>query len=327
MPLAEDLPQARRRTVVVEPSPALELFGVTLGLHTGRKHRAHPLFDPQDPRAAELARRVREFWPDEVHGFAELLVVAQSGGLLFEPDVNRLLAGLPEALRRDDGHEPDLASETPEYRGSLLVRMEWLRRRPSVRRRWIELLGDLWAEVRQSWEREGRRRVAEACLTVRRRLEQGHTVWDLDAGLDCWREEPHGSLMENVGAVVPSYFLGSWLVLVALPGVVLVGLRLDTEDATADLRRRATPLAERLKALADPTRLAILAHVSAAPGRITDVARTFGISQPTASVHFRVLRDAGLVVSQRRDGQTLYVADRRRLRGLQDEVGRLVVGK
>jgi DNA-binding transcriptional ArsR family regulator len=158
-------------------------------------------------------------------------------------------------------------------------------------------------------------------------LDQGHTVWDLDEGLDCWREEPHASLMENVGAIVPSYFLGSWLVLVALPGVVLLGLRLDTEDAMADLRRRATPLAERLKALADPTRLAILAHVAAAPGRITDVARSFGISQPTASVHFRVLRDAGLVVPQRRDGQTLYVADRRRLRGLQDEVGRLVVGK
>ena len=126
--------------------------------------------------------------------------------------------------------------------------------------------------------------------------------------------------------VVPSYFLGGWRVLIDLPGVVVAGLRFEGVDGVADLRQRAAPLAERLKALSDATRLAILAHVAAQPARITDVARSFGISQPTASVHFKVLRDAGLVAVERQDGQTLYSADRRRIETLLEE-GRQLVAK
>lgn len=325
MPLTEGRPPVQRPTVIVEPSPALELFGVTLGLQAGRKHPRHPLFDAERPRSAALAKQVREFWPDDLRGFPELLIVAQSAGLLFEADVNELLARLPEVLHRRSGEKPELASETPQVRATLLARLELLRLKRSLRRSWIDLLQELWEEVRETWERDGRVRVAEACTRVRRHLASGLTVWDLDDGLDHWREEPHRELVERAGAVVPSYFGGSWLVLIDLPGLVLVGLRLESDDTTGELRRRATPLADRLKALADPTRLAILAHVATTPGRITDVARAFSISQPTASVHFRVLREAGLVVPERRDGQTLYSADRRRLQDLQDEVGRLLV--
>ena len=123
---------------------------------------------------------------------------------------------------------------------------------------------------------------------------------------------------------MPSYCLGQWKVFIDLPGVVLIALRLDGGDEVAQLRRQAAPLAERLKALSDGTRLAILAHLATRPARITDVARSFGISQPTASVHFRVLRDAGLVAAERRDGQTLYVADRRHIDTLLDEGRQLV---
>jgi DNA-binding transcriptional ArsR family regulator len=178
--------------------------------------------------------------------------------------------------------------------------------------------------MRETWETEGLKQVRITCRRARARLDEGESVWDLDARLLCWRNDPQHEVTERIGAVVPSYFLGGWKVLIDLPGLVVVGLRLDGGDEVTNLRERATPLAERMKALSDATRLAILAHLSARPARITDVARSFGISQPTASVHFRVLRDAGLVVTDRRDGQTLYSADRRRVETLLEEGRQLV---
>ena len=202
----------------------------------------------------------------------------------------------------------------------LLARLDALRRKPSVRRRWLALLADVWEEVRGIWETVGLAEVREACRQVRSRLADGDSVWDLDDRTWCWRDDPAiQGAAQRVGAVMPSYCLGQWTVFIDLPGLVLLSFRLDGGDEVAQLRRRAAPLAERLKALSDGTRLAILAHVAARPARITDVARSFGISQPTASVHFRVLRDAGLLAAERRDGQTLYSADRRRLEALLEE--------
>jgi ArsR family transcriptional regulator len=323
MPILEDPMVAPPTAIVVMPSPALELFGAVLVLRTGKRSPAHPLFDPDNPRSIELARRAREIWPNELDCFLELLVVAQAGGLLFEQDGDELLARLPAAAQLEIA-EPALASETAEERAEVLARLDRLRRKPGLRRRWVELLADLWAEMRESWEAERQVQVREACRQVRRRLDEGEAVWDLDPRLLGWREGPHYEVTERVGAVALSYFMGGWKVLVDLPGLVLVGFRLEDAERVAGLRKRATPVAERLKALSDATRLAILAHVAARPARITDVARSFGISQPTASVHFRVLRDAGLVAAERRDGQTLYSADRRRVEALLEEGRQLV---
>ena len=319
MPIFEDpAVVAPTTTVVVEPSPALELFGAALVLRTGRKGPAHPFFDPQNSRSAALARRVRALWPNEIDCPSELLVIAHAGGLLFEQDGDRLVAGLASAAQLDIG-EPELTSESDEDREQLLSRLDRLRRQPGLRRRWVELFTDIWEELRGFWEAEGLAQVDEACRQVRARLHQGVAVWDLDPCILGWLEGPEHDVTGRIGAVVPSYFLGGWKVLIDLPGLVMVGLRFDFAEGVAHLRQQATPVAERLKALSDATRLAILAHIAANPARITDVARSFGISQPTASVHFRVLRDAGLLAAERRDGQTLYSADRRRLEALLEE--------
>jgi DNA-binding transcriptional ArsR family regulator len=323
MPVFEGVHVATPTPIMVQPSPAMELFGAALALRTGRKSPAHPLFDPENPRSVELARRVREIWPGETDCFSELLVVAQAGGLLFEQDVDELLARLPEAARLDLG-EPALASETAEDRAELLARLDRLRRQGGLRRRWVAFFADVWQEIREAWETEGLAQVREDCRRARRRLDEGEAVSDLDACFLYWHEGQTREVTERIGAVAPSYFLGGWKVLIDLPGVVVAGLRFDAGDGAAQLRQRAGPLAERLKALSDPTRLAILAHLAARPARITDVARSFGISQPTASVHFRVLRDAGLVAAERREGQVLYSADRGRVEALLDEGRQLV---
>jgi len=74
-------------------------------------------------------------------------------------------------------------------------------------------------------------------------------------------------------------------------------------------------IAERLKALADPTRLAILHALDpdGDPGErsVGDLGEVVGTSQANVSKHLGVLRHAGLVKS-RRDGMNVFysVADR-----------------
>src|SRR6202167_5019531 len=48
-------------------------------------------------------------------------------------------------------------------------------------------------------------------------------------------------------------------------------------------------------ALADPTRRAILARLSAGEANVTELAQPFDMSQPAISKHLRVLEGAGLI--------------------------------
>ncbi len=64
----------------------------------------------------------------------------------------------------------------------------------------------------------------------------------------------------------------------------------------------------RFKALADRTRLTILATLaaSAEPICVCDLNEGFDLEQPTISHHLKVLRDAGLIGSERRGSWAYY---------------------
>jgi ArsR family transcriptional regulator len=77
-----------------------------------------------------------------------------------------------------------------------------------------------------------------------------------------------------------------------------------TEIAPADEGLRST--AAIFKALSDPTRLRILkaiSHVNEACE--CNMVPEFGLTQPTISYHLKVLREAGLITSERR-GQWVW---------------------
>ncbi len=68
-----------------------------------------------------------------------------------------------------------------------------------------------------------------------------------------------------------------------------------------------TELAARFKALADPTRVAIVNRLAAANEVcVCDLTGAFELSQPTISHHLRLLREAGLVESSRRGTNAYY---------------------
>ena len=81
-------------------------------------------------------------------------------------------------------------------------------------------------------------------------------------------------------------------------------------------RESAEELAVLLKAVADATRLQILALLRSSPGCdacVCDIADEVGVSQPTVSHHLKVLAEAGIVESEKRGYWTWYSLKRTRL--------------
>ncbi|KAA8880461.1 helix-turn-helix transcriptional regulator [Nocardia colli] len=71
----------------------------------------------------------------------------------------------------------------------------------------------------------------------------------------------------------------------------------------------AADLAATFKALGDPVRLRLLSLVAAAGGEevcVCELTPAFELSQPTISHHLKVLREAGLLTSQRRGTWVYY---------------------
>jgi len=72
-------------------------------------------------------------------------------------------------------------------------------------------------------------------------------------------------------------------------------------------REAAVDLAATFKALADPTRVAIVNRLGSLPEVcVCDLTAAFELSQPTISHHLRVLREAGLVEAEGRGTWAYY---------------------
>lgn len=70
----------------------------------------------------------------------------------------------------------------------------------------------------------------------------------------------------------------------------------------------AVDLAKSFKALADPVRLRLLSLITSADGEtcVCDLTAAFDLTGPTISHHLKVLREAGLVDSERRGTWVYY---------------------
>ena len=68
------------------------------------------------------------------------------------------------------------------------------------------------------------------------------------------------------------------------------------------------------RAVADPTRRALLDRLRATEQSVTDLAGPFHMTQPAISQHLRILRHAGLVRARQVGRQRVYRLDARPLR-------------
>ncbi len=86
----------------------------------------------------------------------------------------------------------------------------------------------------------------------------------------------------------------------------------------------AVELAKGFHALADPVRLHLLSMIAAsgtAGACVCDLIEPSGRSQPTVSHHLKILREAGLVTSEKRGTWAWYFVQRERVAGLQAALG------
>ena len=180
-----------------------------------------------------------------------------------------------------------------------------------------------WSVLDVEWTTAGRPATRAASEAWRIELAsaggQLATVEDLREALPTGhvgRWERHAPLIDAALAdgqllLVPLYF-ADWLYLVsALPhGTLIVGSRIPLTTWVGRARERAEPLARELRVLADPTRLAILAHLAREPLTIGELTAAFDVSQPAISNHIQKLRDAGFVEVQRTGGRTRYAVPR-----------------
>ena len=84
---------------------------------------------------------------------------------------------------------------------------------------------------------------------------------------------------------------------------------------------QAASVAGLFKALSDPVRLRLLSLIASHAGGeacVCDLTPAFDVSEPTISHHLRVLREAGLVTSQRRASWVYYRLVPEALTGLSD---------
>ena len=98
----------------------------------------------------------------------------------------------------------------------------------------------------------------------------------------------------------------------------------DTEPLPHEARHE---LARRFKALADPTRVAIVNRLSAGDEVcVCDLTAAFELSQPTISHHLRILREAGIVDASRRGTWSYYRVVPEAIDGLRAALGRPTAG-
>jgi DNA-binding transcriptional ArsR family regulator len=259
-----------------------------------------------------LVERVRGFWDDGAEDacFAEMQVLAKYGGVFTATDPDEVWDGIARSPALVPSHL-QMPSEKPQELALYDERLKKLRDSPALVTAYVDLLRAVWAPVDAMWQ-QAIPVIEEAGRLVVGQYERGVSLKSLLAsGCDTLRARLP-SIVPEVEAgqlellFVPCLFFGTSMYL-EFPGQVVIGTGVGQNDAVA--RARTESVARRLKAVADPTRLAILHSLATAPSTVGDLAVLFRLAQPTVSMHVKVLRESGLVRAERRSGRLQLHAD------------------
>ncbi len=306
MPYDEPLllpPRAR-----VEPSAAIELSWLVIGC--GHRNAVHTM-------AGELEYEVDVFWGDGERMLTELIAIAHQLGCATGWNIDALLSVADATL--DPEAELDLVTETEEERTLTRERIARLAADPALRARYQTLLRAVWAEGEPLLREVGRAAVERAAQRARASIEHGQSPIEIIPEGHISRREKYLPLTEralrtNKLVLTPCYLAGGHGHIVALPGMLSVAIGTGVSTDMAHQRAAAERLAHDFKLLSDPTRVLILTELDRAPSTVGEIAERVGVAQPTASVHVRQLREAGLLVATRAGSSTSYRVERHRLR-------------
>ncbi len=281
----------------VEPSAACELSWLVICCRVD--HKVHSL-------PASLAADVDGFWDESDHClFPELLVVAHQLRCLRGLDIAPLLDLDPTHLRPDA--DLDLSTESLDDREKVRRRLGRLAAEPDLAERYSALLRAIWEDAKPAWNEFGLPAVRRAVARAQAAADHGQAPFELVPDGHIARRDPYRRIAEralNDGTLLlsPCYFAGQRGHIIALDGLVSIAIGTGVTADIARERVAAERVARDLKILGDATRVLILTELIRSPAPIGEIARRVGVAQPTASVHFRLLREAGLVDGGTRRG-------------------------
>lgn len=326
MPVAPGLPTCR----AVSPSAPSELAWL-LNLLTQTAPYAQPALAELDgsllPGVGALrgpiGLRFRRLWnEDALAGCPELVPVSGLAGAILDEDVRGLFDWITSAADRDFD-DPELLSEPPRDRPAIRARIRRLQGSAEARHLYLDILQEVWRHAAGAWLRDGHRRVLDACPAWRERLEGGVAIEDLvPPRHPLTRAEQLGfddlltHRMEY--AVSPLHFCMSGGHVADLGDFVHIAVPASDLHPVRKVRD-AMFVADRLRVLAEPTRVHILIQLFSAPSAVMEVARALRMSQPTVSGHMKVLRNAGLIQSRKSGSRTVFVASRKRVERLMED--------
>lgn len=281
----------------VAPSAFFEL---TWALFHAEWHHAiegpHASLEPLRLRfGPELSRLKAAGVPPQT---VELVVLAYRRGLLLEPDLADFFPKITEAAT-ESAPLPSLSVESPEVVEGTSKQLELLRTDSDARLRYARVLEEIWSVTRPEWEEQGRPAVMAAAkrwteaLAKRESFRQVLEIRellpgrpDVDAVAD--KAEAEGRLV-----LTPCWF-GGPVNIYELDGAVYVGRGLRMSQPPTE-RELAAAISSSVRALSEPTRVAILLRLAHHPSSVSDLARHFDLSQPAVSGHVQILREAGLL--------------------------------
>jgi DNA-binding transcriptional ArsR family regulator len=251
-----------------------------------------------EPLRRQLGPQIAEVRGDGLTQYStELVVLAYRSGTLLDLDLDRFLERVDAAIASSD-ELPSLRSELPLEREAVRDRLARLRRDEQARARYVELLSTVWAAVRPEWEEQGRAAAVTEAERWTRTLREGAGHRDVLGLQRLWPGRPELDDLADAAAradrlvLTPCWF-GGKIHIIELDGTLYAGRGIRHRERS--YRKIATEISSNLKALSDPTRLAILLRLAREPASVTEIARQFHLSQPTVSAHVQVLRDAGLL--------------------------------
>jgi DNA-binding transcriptional ArsR family regulator len=323
--------------VRVDSSVAVELFWATMTTPEGRYRVDHPAIEEVAATRPGLLDEITAMWgsrdvaPADGCGatwsFPELLILADRAGVLGVVDFHEMVTMVAAEARRA-APEPRLATETDRDRAVIRDRLAALRTDAGVRRRWLRTLLAMADALEEQWAGAGRAMSSRAC-----RARASQLPWaDEAAVLRDWAHSDFGGVFEQALAqaasdgqevlVVPSYWSGNG-VLFDLPHHLLLGI--PAQPGARESRSRTEPLARGVRALADPTRLAIVDYLVGTPRTVGELAEDFQLAQPTISRHVRLLREAGLLTETRQGNAVVLGANQVAIAALLDGIGAALV--
>ena len=269
-----------------------------------------------------VRRKFRGLWDDEVAGCPELLAAAHHSGCLLDGDPARLFQWLARSTSRA-APAYELLSEPAALRGPIATRIDLVCARGALRSRYGELLQEVWQVARGPWEREGRRIVEQACGRWRERVEGAGQIEDLVAPRHPLKRADQlgfDDLLAGRASLVvsPLYFCMSGGHVVDVNEYVHIGVPASDLLPVRKVRD-AMFVADRVRVLAEPTRVHVLIQIMSAPAGVMELARALRMSQPTVSGHIKVLRNAGLIQQRTQGTRSVFVASRKRIEQLLED--------